>query len=715
MTDRPERLGEVRQGNGIVRRCGLATLLVAALCTAGQAAPEKAPDKTAGKSPEKNAATASAISAVGDPAAAGKLDLAIQEMINGIKARSIQDEFLRFRSYLALKLDTTAARYTGNEVTGNCRLRWYDRMLRNPLVAPVEAEKFTRELHQQVLQGQKGLMSVLLAGREKLDLPAREVRLPKAKTPDEALETVKQALTNTQADYAAALAPLTKAEVRELASHLYSALVGQSNVGHTLNDRGTGRRMCDLIEKMDRDALHRAAEDLGGLGSKPLLSLLGGLSDTGDVRVEGVEGRICRQINTPAGAILIGGRGRNVYHLDTMGAVAAVIDLDGDDEYQEGTVSLPRPVLLLVDLKGDDVYRATRPAVQGSAILGVSMLADLEGNDLYRAQDMAQGSCLAGVGILLDFAGDDAYQGVRRVQGEALGGVGLLIDYGGNDDYRAAMWSQGFGAPLGFGLLDDVSGKDHYFTGGLYPDSYPETPGLEGWGQGVGAGIRQVACGGIGVILDGAGDDIYEFDYLSHGGGYWCGMGFARDFGGDDQHLGSTSNSYSGGSRTEPEFQRFGNGFGCHYALGFLFDDNGDDRYRGRIMGVGFGWDCAVGTLCDFGGNDRYEATGMTTQGNGAQASLGLLYDYDGDDVYVGYGQGYAAGGISYHDLPGCGGNFSFVIDYGGEDQYGCGAKNNSYNQRGAAGGFLIDRPRNEATAEAGAEQQEPKPNVAGT
>ncbi len=49
--------------------------------------------------------------------------------------------------------------------------------------------------------------------------------------------------------------------------------------------------------------------------------------------------------------------------------------------------------------------------------------------------------------------------------------------------------------------------------------------------------------------------------------------------------------------------------------------------------------------------------------------------------AYRGYRQGKAASGISYHDLPQCGGNFSFVVDYGGEDKYGCRAKNNSYNR----------------------------------
>jgi hypothetical protein len=282
---------------------------------------------------------------------------------------------------------------------------------------------------------------------------------------------------------------------------------------------------------------------------------------------------------------------------------------------------------------------------------------------------------------------------LRRVQGQALGGVGILIDRSGRDDYHAAMWAQGLGAPLGFGLLDDLSGDDHYYCGGKWRDSYPETPGCEGWGQGVGAGIRQVADGGIGVILDGGGDDVYEYDYISHGGGYWLGLGFARDFGGNDRRFGGTQTAYSGGPRGETLFQRFSNGFGCHYALGFCFDDAGDDTYDGTIMGLGFGWDLGVGVLCDFGGNDRYEATGGSNQGNGAQASLGILFDYGGNDVYLGDWQGYASSGISYHPMPQCGGNFSFLIDYGGKDSYGSEAENDAYTLRGSRGGFLIDRP----------------------
>jgi hypothetical protein len=263
-------------------------------------------------------------------------------------------------------------------------------------------------------------------------------------------------------------------------------------------------------------------------------------------------------------------------------------------------------------------------------------------------------------------------------------------------------------------VLDDLDGNDHYYCGGMWRTSYyPDTPGYEGWGQGIGAGIRSVADGGIGVILDGNGDDVYEYDYFAQGGGYWLGLGFARDFAGDDTRLGSTQKAYNGSRRTQSIFDRFDCGFGCHFAMGFCFDDAGNDTYGGTIMGLGFGWDCSNGFLFDFGGNDRLNARGGQTEGAGAQASLGVLFNYGGDDVYEGDYEGYASPGISYHPLPRCGGNFSFLIDYGGDDTYGCGAKNNSYIQRGSLGGFLVDRRLEEEESSLAAQSAKMSPAAA--
>jgi hypothetical protein len=662
--------------------------------TGPQPADPKGGSGNAGPPIEDASGDPARLATIGEPRAQAMIKLLQQEIVDGLAKRGITENFRRFERYAASRLAATAGPRTGSELTGNCRLSWYEHLLRNPLVVPAEAEKFTRQLFVAASGDHNGLAELIALASEKLDLGTRTPReFPEVQSPEQALDVLRQALVEARAAHAAALAPLTKSEIRELQTGLYPILTEQNRVGHTLVNRTGGRRLCDLLEKMDRRALCDAAEALAPLVDPVLLEHLAALPEDGSVAVEGVTGTVVRRIDTPAGAILIGGRGPNTYHLDKMKDVSAVVDLGGDDTYLEGTVSLDRPVLVLIDLGGNDTYRGASPGVQGGAILGVSMLVNLSGNDTYQARDVAQGSAVGGVGILVDFEGDDQYVGIRRVQGQAFGGLGILIDRDGDDRYRGAMWTQGFGGPLGLGLLADLDGRDHYYTGGLYLDSYPETPGYEGWGQGVGAGLRQVAGGGIGVILDGGGDDVYEFDYLAHGGGYWCGVGLARDFAGNDQRLGATRVAFDGKPRTERRFQRFGSGWGCHYAVGVLIDDAGDDVYGGTIMGTGFAWDCAVGYLLDFGGNDRYEAAGGGTQGNGAQAGLGVLFDYDGDDVYLGYGQGHASPSISYHRLPECGGNFSFLVDYGGEDKYGCGAKNNSYVERGSRGGFLIDRP----------------------
>lgn len=651
---------------------------------------------------------------LGDPLAPALVTSMVQEIRSGFRIRGVEDDFARFCGYNANKLNSTAGPYTGSEITGNCRLKWFDRMLRNPLVFPGEAEQFTRELHAAFRNERGGLDEVLRIARGRMDLGTREPsRVLEPKSPQEALEMVNDALSQAQLGYAASLAPLGRGEVAELVRYLVPTFNGRK--GHTLEDRGTGRRLADLMERMDRSGWYDAADALAELTSPEVLKQLAALPEDGNVHVEGATGKIVRQILVPGGSIVIGGRGPNTYDLDAMAAVSAIIDLGGDDVYQEGTVNFQRPVLVILDLGGNDKYQGSRPGIQGGAVVGVSMLVDVSGNDVYRAQDVAQGAALCGVGMLIDLAGNDDYAGIRRVQASALGGIGLLLDRAGHDKYRAAMWAQGYGGPLGFGILDDIAGDDYYYAGGLYPDSYPETPGYEGWSQGVGSGLRQVACGGLGVILDGAGDDVYEFDYIGHGGGYWLGMGFARDFGGNDQRFGGTRVEYGGGPRREQMFQRFGCGFGCHCALGCLFDDSGNDTYGGTIMGSGFAWDEGVGFLCDFGGDDRFEATGGATQGNGAQAGLGVIFNYRGNDTYFGYTQGYANSGITYHPVPACGGNFSFVIDYGGKDSYGCGVPDNSYNQRGAAGGFVIDRalPGDEGSQPAGDKQ--PAADTAGS
>ena len=182
---------------------------------------------------------------VGERLAPGMIEILQEEIRNSIRQRGIADNFRRFQNYTGYKLDSSAAAYTGSELAGNCRLSWYNHMLRHPLGAVAEAEEFTRDVHTAILKDRGGLADLLPIIAEKLDLPKHQPpKYPKVKTPAEALDLLKQALIEARAAQAAALAPLTKSEVRELSTNIYSVMVGgQNTAAHTLNDRGTGRRL----------------------------------------------------------------------------------------------------------------------------------------------------------------------------------------------------------------------------------------------------------------------------------------------------------------------------------------------------------------------------------------------------------------------------------------------------------------------------------------
>ena len=138
---------------------------------------------------------------MGEPLAPGLIEILQQEIRNAARTRGIDDNLARFQRYAGYKLDSSAAAYTGSELAGNCRLSWYHHMLRHPLGAVAEAEQFTRDVHTAILEDRGGLARLLPIIAEKLDLPGHHVpmvgearKYAKVKTPQEALDVVKQAL-----------------------------------------------------------------------------------------------------------------------------------------------------------------------------------------------------------------------------------------------------------------------------------------------------------------------------------------------------------------------------------------------------------------------------------------------------------------------------------------------------------------------------------------
>jgi len=626
------------------------------------------------------------------------------EVESGLARRGVAARFEMLRTYTAERLDASRGSQEFRDKTGNCRLSWVEHLLSDLLAVAVEGEVFTRELHTIASRRSAGLDELLIAAAAKLDM---ELAARDADAQGDAVAQVNAALMEAKSAWLAGLVPLSVEERELLAERLYPVTTDfDPPLGHRFASVKEGREVCDLLEKADRAQWLAAAQVLVRLTDRELLEELtraGGETAAIDPRIEGA---ITRTFDAAGGKVVIGGPGPNIYDLDALTDVLIVIDPGGDDIYKEGSVTLWRPLLMVVDLTGNDRYEGTKPGIQGSAMLGISVLVDFEGDDTYIGRDVCQGSSVGGVGILVDEDGSDSYLGLRRCQGQAIGGVGILLDARGSDRYRAALTAQGVGGPLGLGLLDDGAGDDHYFAGGLYPGGYDDSPGFGGWSQGVGLGPRGSANGGIGVLLDGGGDDVYESDYFGHGGGYWFAAGFARDFGGNDKRMGATLTNYDGTERTEKRFLRWGVGYGCHYATGFLCDDGGDDEYHGDLGCVAYQWDIGSAFIIDADGNDLYAGNPGAAQAH--NAGLAVLFDGGGDDRYLGPQPGNAHATVDYHPEE-SGGNFAMLLDIGGADTYvSTNGFSNGELVRGWEGGFLIDRPRRASSEEHAAEDKAP-------
>jgi hypothetical protein len=333
---------------------------------------------------------------------------------------------------------------------------------------------------------------------------------------------------------------------------------------------------------------------------------------------------------SPWGWIRIRGGGNDT--VDGTNALL-IVDLGGNDTYTGGVAAstAERPIGLLLDMAGDDVYTSDVPA-QGAGLCGVGVLIDAAGNDRYEAQRYAQGVGQFGLGVLADLDGDDNYFVKFSGQGCGYFGVGLLFDVAGHDTYKIYGDGQGLGGVAGVGVLADRTGNDKYtavrecsVTG---RPSY-HSPNLDvgvSNAQGCGMGRRGDGAdghswaGGLGALLDGAGDDVYTAGNWSMGTGYWFGIGLLHDRGGDDEYHGVC----------------WSQGSGAHFCIGVLVDEAGDDLHLSEAnsqLALAAAHDFTIGILLDVAGDDVYsvETSGLAFSIN---RSIALLLDLGGDDVY---------------------------------------------------------------------------------
>ncbi|MDA1267317.1 MAG: hypothetical protein O2816_19725 [Planctomycetota bacterium] len=337
--------------------------------------------------------------------------------------------------------------------------------------------------------------------------------------------------------------------------------------------------------------------------------------------VEGVEGRLIYARETDLGWVLVGAARDNTYDLP----VAFLFDLGGEDTYtaQATSSAIGRPVNVVLDLEGDDTYEGGQG--QGAGVAGVSLVVDTEGKDTYGEGRIVQGAGLLGVGVLIDEEGDDVYLGDVYAQGAGCYGVGLLIDRDGDDRMTSYLYSQGFGSPLSVGALIDVAGDDVRECRGRYGSSYGTANEYNAFSQGAGVGFRVLdyttkkASGGLGVLLDCAGNDRSVVGEFGHGVGYFVGTGIARDLGGND----------------EVRASRYGIATGAHYGISVVLDDAGDDLWHNPYTASLAGnWDLTLSFFLDRAGDDTYQAGGIGL-GSATITSMACFVDGGGKDSYA--------------------------------------------------------------------------------
>lgn len=336
---------------------------------------------------------------------------------------------------------------------------------------------------------------------------------------------------------------------------------------------------------------------------------------------EFVHGKFLNYIYDDGIRIAIGGPGKNIY----TGKFDFIIDLGGDDVYNIDHPPISKGELsisgfsCIIDLEGNDYYTTSSDFALAGGLFSSSFIFDKEGDDYYESKGSGNlGAAIGGLGLLYDEKGNDTYKGISFSIGAGCFGVGLLVDREGNDFYIANSYSQGFGMTQGVGCIVDNKGNDSYLVDsrsldiGRYNDHYVSMC------QGYGLGLRPFYAGGIGLIIEGDGNDIYNTDIFGQGGAYWYSLGAIVDKGGHDKY-----NGY-----------QYSQGAGIHLAVGLLKDYDGWDFYQSNGVSQGCGHDFGYGMLWDVKGNDNYSAYSLS-QGAGNADGIGILIDESGVDGYL--------------------------------------------------------------------------------
>ncbi|MBI1333333.1 MAG: hypothetical protein GC165_10690 [Armatimonadetes bacterium] len=289
------------------------------------------------------------------------------------------------------------------------------------------------------------------------------------------------------------------------------------------------------------------------------------------------------------------------------------IDLGGRNRYTGRYGAGIGYASVVIDL-GSDIKSDFPDASAGVGILGIGE-AIFEGArpDLI-AKNIAFGSGLAGVGVIKV---DQAFRMESRSLGQGFGmcGIGLMIGSKGSDTQKIGYLGQGAGMMGGVGWLFNPAGNDRYRAGGLVPDGISRQ-GFLCRAQ----GYCGILPGGMGLLTDNDGDDLYEAGAESQASASGCGIASLYDLEGEDAYF----------------VHRKGQAFAEDEGVAMLFDMAGDDVYMVRENQChAYAVDRSVALVLDRAGNDvvaAHDSEPATAQ----EGSVAIYLDAEGSDTFAG-------------------------------------------------------------------------------
>ncbi len=371
-------------------------------------------------------------------------------------------------------------------------------------------------------------------------------------------------------------------------------------------------------------------------------------------------------LDTPMGQIMVDTTGQSRHH--QLKDPLLVLDVGGDDHYEFLPRSASHRISVLLDHLGNDHYSSSSPGADpSSATLGFGILWDTQGSDTYQGGQHAQASALFGAALLVDGGGENHFTASSHAQAHAIGGLAVLLSSTGSDSFNAQTHAQASAGPLGVALLLDPAGNDRYTL-----DNTPlirPSPQLAGhntsMGQGAGRGFRADAtdgrstAGGLGVLVDLAGDDHYRAQVFAQGSGYQQGLGILVDDGGNNLFeaawyaMGAAAHQGAGvllkrGDGHDQYLASHSTSIGAahDFSMGVFLDEGGDDQYTLGDLGLGAAHDNSTALFVDGAGNDHYRVNASACRALGAAyltewgslreslLNLGLFMDLAGRDQY---------------------------------------------------------------------------------